>query len=283
MGRIAVVALSVLATSLGMTAAADAAILRVYATGVGASVQMNPTGQRLSCSYSSCDYRFLTGSTVSLTATSSDPAGAFVGWQGACTGAAPTCAVVMDAGKTVVARFTPVRVFTDRRIGRGDVTLAPAGAPCGRWCQMHPFNTAVTFTATPAAGWVFSRWHAVCATITTANACALTLVADGEALPEFDCAPDAAGCRQGGVFTPTVRTAISTAGPGYVTVNGWRCPPRCTIVRRRGQVLSLLAYRRNSRFVGWSGRGCSGAALRCQLSAIRSVAGLPPAVIARFE
>jgi hypothetical protein len=189
----------------------------------------------------------------------------------------------MDAGKTVFARFTPVRVFTDRQIGGGGVAVAPPGTPCGRRCQMYPYNTALTFTATPAVGWVFSRWHGVCATITTANVCTPTLFGDAEALPEFDCAPDAVGCRQGGVFNPGVRTTIATAGPGYVTVNGRRCPARCSLVRRRGQVLSLRAYRLNTRFIGWTGRGCSGAALRCQLSAIRSVAGLPPAVIARFQ
>src|SRR4051794_24165253 len=114
MRRIAVVVLSVLATTLGMTAGAEGAVLIVGATGVGASVQINPPGVRSLCFRSSpyCVYRFRTGSTVTLAATSSDPAGAFVGWQRACTGAAPTCTVVMDAAaKVVIARFTPVRVF----------------------------------------------------------------------------------------------------------------------------------------------------------------------------
>jgi hypothetical protein len=283
MRRIAVVVLSVLAITLGITAGADAAVLRVSATGVGADVQINPAGLLQRCTYSYCVYRFATGSTVTLAATSSDPAGAFAGWRGACTGAAPTCTVVMAVGKTVVARFTPVRVFTDRQIGGGGVAVEPPGTPCGRRCQMYPYNSALTFTATPAAGWVFSRWHGVCATITTANVCTPTRFGDAEALPEFDCALDAVGCGQREVFNRRVRTTISTAGPGYVTVNGRRCPARCSFVRRRGQALSLRAYRRNSRFVGWTGRGCSGAALRCQLPAIRSVAGLPPAVIARFE
>jgi hypothetical protein len=283
MGRIAVVVLSVLAATLGITAGAQAAVLRVAATGVGAGAQINPPGVLRGCTSSYCVYRFRTGSSVTLAAASSDPAGAFVGWQGGCTGAAPRCTVVIDAGKTVLARFTPVRVFTDRQIGGGGVAVTPPGTPCGRRCQMYPSNTALTFTATPAAGWVFSRWHGVCATISTANVCRPTLLGDAEALPEFDCAPDAVDCGQGRAASPRVRTTISTAGPGYVTVNGRRCPPRCSFLHHRGQVLSLRAYRLGSRFVGWTGRGCSGTALRCQLSAIRSVAGLPPAVIARFE
>ena len=274
---------SVLATSLGMTAAADAATLRVYATGVGASVQISPTGQRLSCNYFYCLYRFPAGSTVRVAATSSDPAGTFVGWLGACSGATSPCDVVMDADKRVYARFTPVRMFFGRRSGGGDVTLAPAGASCGRGCQLHPYNTALTLTATAAAGWVFSRWHGVCATLTTANVCTPTLVADADALPEFDCAPDYRLPPGGFARLPWVRTTIAITGPGYVTYNGHQCRVRCSFAYRRGHELSLRAYPLNSPLAGWSGRGCSGAALRCQLSAIRSVAGPPPAVIARFE
>jgi hypothetical protein len=285
MRRSAVVVLSVLATVLGPTASADAALLRVTATGVGASVQINPTGVLRFCTFFSCGYSFRAGSTVTLAATSSDPAGAFAGWVGACMGTAPTCTVAMDANKKVFARFTPVRLFTDRQIGGGSVAVAPPGTACGPRCQLYPYNTALTFTATPAAGWVFSRWRGVCAAITTANVCAATLFGDGDALPEFDCAPDAVGCRQGGFKFPRVGITISLAGPGYVTVNGRRrrCPPRCSFLPARHQVLSLRAHPLHTRFVGWTGRGCSGTALRCQLPAFRSVAGPPPALIARFE
>src|ERR1044071_228880 len=117
MRQIAVLVLSVLATGLGMTSGAEAAVLRVAATGVGADVQLNPPGTLLRCIHSYCDYRYATGSTVTLIAASSDPTGAFVRWRGACTDVMTTCTVAMAAGKTVAARFTPVRVFTDRRIG----------------------------------------------------------------------------------------------------------------------------------------------------------------------
>jgi hypothetical protein len=266
-------------------AGADAAVLRVAATGVGASVQINPTGDFRFCTFFSCGYAFRTGSTVTLTATSSDPAGTFAGWQGACTGTAPTCTVTMNADRRVASRFTPIRLFTDRQIGGGSVALAPAGTPCGPRCQLYPYGTALTLTAAPAAGWVFSRWRGVCAAITTANVCTATLFGDGDALPEFDCAPDAVGCRQGGAIIRRVGITIAVAGPGYVTVNGLRrrCPPRCSFVPWRRQMLSLRAHRLHTRFVGWTGRGCSGTALRCQLPAFRSVAGPPPAVIARFE
>ena len=80
MGRIAVVVLSVLATALGMTAGADAAALREAATGVGAGVQINPTGVRQFCTYSDCVYSFTTGSTVTLAAIA--PAGR-VDWPSA--------------------------------------------------------------------------------------------------------------------------------------------------------------------------------------------------------
>lgn len=285
MRRVAAVVLSVLATALGGTEGANAAVLRVAASGVGASVQIKRTGDLRFCNFTYCGYRFRAGSPVTLTATPSDPLGTFAGWLGACTGTAPTCTVAMDADKRVFARFTPVRVFTDRQIGGGSVALSPPGTTCGLRCQLYPYGTALTFTATPAAGWVFSRWRGVCATITTANACAATLFGDGDALPEFDCAPDAVGCRQGGLIIRRVAITIAVAGPGYVTVNGRsrRCPPRCSFLPRRFQMLSLRAHRLHGRFVGWTGRGCSGTASRCQLPAFRSVAGPPPAVIARFR
>ncbi len=51
------------------------------------------------------DYdKFQAGSTVTLTATSE--AGVFDGWGGACSGTLPTCAVTMDAEKSVTAKFT---------------------------------------------------------------------------------------------------------------------------------------------------------------------------------
>lgn len=133
MGRIAVVVLSVLAITLGITAGADAAVLRVAATGVGADVQIKPAGLLQRCTYSSCVYRFATGSTVTLAASSSDPAGGFVGWRGACRGRRAHMhgchGCWQDGGRTFYAgpcvHRSPDRWWRRRRGASRDALRAP--------------------------------------------------------------------------------------------------------------------------------------------------------------
>jgi len=57
----------------------------------------------LSCG-STCSVKYAAGTAVTLTAT--PPAGKpFVGWSGACSGAAPQCTVTMNANVSVGAAF----------------------------------------------------------------------------------------------------------------------------------------------------------------------------------
>lgn len=47
--------------------------------------------------------------------------------------------------------------------GQGDVSSTPAGIQCGADCEeSYPYNTAVTLTATPAAGQQFAGWSGAC-------------------------------------------------------------------------------------------------------------------------
>ena len=64
----------------------------------------------------------------------------------------------------------------------GTVTSAPAGINCGADCgETYLLDTAVTLTATPAAGFVFSAWSANCpagaVTMSAGVACTATFVA----------------------------------------------------------------------------------------------------------
>ena len=64
----------------------------------------------------------------------------------------------------------------------GTVTSAPAGINCGADCsETYPLNTAVTLTATPAAGFTFSAWSPNCpngaVTMSAGIACTATFVA----------------------------------------------------------------------------------------------------------
>ena len=78
----------------------------------------------------------------------------FTGWSGACTGAAATCTVAMNAAKSVTATFAllPVQLTVAKTgTGTGSVT-SPAGIDCGATCQVTFANgTSVTLTAAPAS------------------------------------------------------------------------------------------------------------------------------------
>jgi len=76
--------------------------LTVDRTGAG-TVTSNPAG--IACG-ADCLESYPAGATVTLTATP-DPGASFVGWSGGgCTGNNATCAVTLDANKTVSAAFT---------------------------------------------------------------------------------------------------------------------------------------------------------------------------------
>jgi len=74
--------------------------------------------------------------------------------------------------------------------GVGFVTSAPTGLSCGTQCTASfGQGTAVTLTATPAAGSVFSGWGGACAASATNAQCVVTLNADAGVSATFDLAP----------------------------------------------------------------------------------------------
>lgn len=98
---------------------------------------------------------------------------AFVAWTGSGCGFVSTCTVTMDSYKTVVATFTvtgPIPIMvTKTGTGQGFITSSPAGINCGTTCLAYfNFNSTVTFTATPMAGYSFTGWsNAGCASTGT--------------------------------------------------------------------------------------------------------------------
>jgi hypothetical protein len=77
--------------------------LAVALTGTGAgAVRSDPAG--VDCG-ATCQASVAYGTTVVLTATAL-PGSEFAGWNGACSGSAPTCAVDMSAARSVGAAFT---------------------------------------------------------------------------------------------------------------------------------------------------------------------------------
>lgn len=130
---------------------AGVAPLSVSKTGTGSgTVTSVPAG--IDCG-GTCSYIFPYNSLVTLTAA---PAlgSTFTGWSGAgCTGAG-TCAVTMDAAKTVTANFDLEEyTLTIEKTGNGTVTKSPDQLT-------YHYGDVIALTATPDAGWSFTGWSA---------------------------------------------------------------------------------------------------------------------------
>ena len=112
------------------TFALDSHQLTVSAAGSGTGVVSSPSAP--DCS-TTCNTTHSQGALVSLTATS-DPASTFAGWSGGGCSGTSSCAVTMDASKTVSATFTevsfgalvPARLL-DSRVGGSTVDGVFAG------------------------------------------------------------------------------------------------------------------------------------------------------------
>jgi hypothetical protein len=174
-------------------AAATVKTLTISGGGTGnGSVTSSPTG--INCTItngvaaaSGCSAQFGTSVTVALTATAKSGS-SFVGWLDTCTGLV-ACRPTMSQNRGVTARFLK-GPFTLKIAGGGSGTgsgrvrsqtgLSPAidctitsGSAAGTGCSAsYPAGTAVTLTATVAAGQSFAGWSTPCDGTTS---CQLTL------------------------------------------------------------------------------------------------------------
>jgi uncharacterized repeat protein (TIGR02543 family) len=122
---------------------------------------------------------FAPGTVVTLTATPA-AGSVFEGWEGACTGTEPTCAVTMSVARTVTATFQAeaadyvLAVGLDGS-GTGRVTSDPAGIDLTTGATTATFasGTVVTLTATADDGSVFAGWGGACAG--TSATCEVTM------------------------------------------------------------------------------------------------------------
>ena len=136
--------------------------------------------------------------TVTLTAKPASK-NISVGWSGACEGAQLTCDVTVTDAMNVTATFaatpapvgggggggggrgggnaTPQFTLSIGRGGSGTATGLPAGIDCGKNCSAkYAQGTAVTLTATPAAGLHFINWTGACSG--TAPTCNVSITKD---------------------------------------------------------------------------------------------------------
>jgi PKD repeat protein len=121
-----------------------------------------------------CQATFDTGTTVTLTAIP-DPSSVFTGWSGDCSGTG-ACQITINQVRSVTANFV-VKQFdltvSGQGSGSGQVTSSPAGIACPPVCQagFDP-GTAVTLTASPDAGSIFTGWSGDCS---GTGACQITM------------------------------------------------------------------------------------------------------------
>ncbi len=238
-------------------------VVAVEGSGKG-SVSSAPAG--IDCG-ADCAERYPSGTTVTLTAGAS-AGSAFVSWAGACAGQGNPCTLAMTADQAVTATFAPLFNLSVTAAGEGSGTLTsdPLGIDCGADCsEAYVSGTAVTLTATAAAGAAFVSWEGACAG--QGNPCTITMDASQSVTAHFGL---------------TARLVVRLTGSGRGTVSstprGIACGSDCTEAYLRGTVVSLTAVpARNSTFVRWEG-ACNSRKPACRLTLAAD-----SSVVARFR
>src|SRR5205823_4903352 len=128
----------------------------------------------------------------------------------------------------------------------GTVTSTPAGITCGTSCAgSYASGTAVTLTAAPAAGSVFTGWSGGC---TGTGSCMVTLTSATTVTATVD--------------LQSFTLAISKAGAGSGTVTsmptGITCGTDCSSYASGTAVTLTATPAADAIFTGWSGGGCTG-------------------------
>src|SRR5262245_46343170 len=132
-----------------------------------------------------CTWTVLTGSVLTVFQTP-DAGDVFTGWGGACAGTGDSCTVRMDGDKQIGAAWassTDTAQLVVNITGAGKVN--GGGINCPSKCiSTVALNTAVTLTASPNDGQIFTGWTG-CGTTTTNPTCTLTMNGDTEVTATF--------------------------------------------------------------------------------------------------
>jgi Tol biopolymer transport system component len=199
-----------------------------------------------------CTESYNPGTTVTLTATPTADS-LFGGWSGGgCVGTG-TCVVTLGANAAITATFVRRFALTVSRAGSGSgtITSAPAGVSCGADCtEAYADGTVVTLTPEPASDSAFAGWGGDC---TGAGVTTATMTQNRSCLATFDL-----------VGSAQVTLIVGRAGTGSGSVTsdppGIACGGDCAETYAINTLVALTAApAAGSRFVGWSGGGCSGA------------------------
>jgi hypothetical protein len=223
--------------------------ITVHRTGAGTGT-VSSQGHALACA-GDCTLTVDVGTSVTLVATA-DPDAVFSGWSGGgCSGATPTCTIVVNRDVATTAQFDlAVKSLQIDKTGAGGgtVTSIPGGIACGTDCtEAYAAVTVVTLAAIPAADSVFVGWSGGGCSGT--GACVVTVdraiaVTAGFALVPFNLRVERAGNGGGSIVSSPA---------------GIACGTDCAESYDAHTVVTLTATPvDDSVFTGWSASGCAG-------------------------
>ena len=261
-------------TATFMLESAAPVALTVSGAGNGSgTVTSTPSG--MSCAISAgiasgtCAPSFPGGTEVALQALPS-AGSTFAGWTGACS-ATGNCSVTLSTAQTVTAQFTAIAPsIAVTGTGSGTVSSSPPGVTCtitngaasGTCTAPFASGTAVTLTATPAAGWVFAGWGGDC---TGTGPCQPNVNVNRAVVANFARVTLALKITGAGTGDGTVKAP--SVGLQCVVTKGSGKDPDCTVLVAQDVAVTLTADPQGgSVFAGWSGDVCSGATLSCTLT-----------------
>ena len=197
-----------------------------------------------------------TGSTLTVFETPKTGDDLFTGWGGACSGTGTSCTVELDGDKTVNAVWGTSMSTTTLTVSiSGGGKVSGGGISCPSKCvATEALNSAVTLTASPNDGYVFTGWAGGCAG--TSPTCTVTMTADTAVTATFT---------QSNVLSVSINGSGSVSG-GSGAINCGGGATICSANFAAGATVSLVATAATgATFLGWTG-ACGGTATTCTVA-----------------